>query len=632
MDHPQDPPGDVQQVVKPPQIHWWKIAVLILVLLLALGVAIAIPTLKTLSLAKDTLNLARETYTLGKNQDLAAANAKLAATKLQLERTRTQYQVIKWTKFIPLIGAYWQDGNHFLNAALAGIDSAQIIGSALEPYADVLGFKGQGSFLGGTAEDRIVTAVQTLEKVMPEIDKVADKLKVAETELAQINPHRYPSEVKGKPIRSLVVKAQTLSHDAVIAVTDARPVIELLPQVMGVDSERKYLVLFQNDAELRATGGFMTAYGILRLDKGRVGAEKSDDIYTLDAKFRQRLQTPDPIKKYLPLVFYWHLRDMNLSPDFKVSMDTFTTYYQTLPGEPAAKQLTGVIAVDTQVLKHLLDVLGPIEVPGFGAFTSDIEPICNCPQVIYQMELIADRPVATIKDSRKGVIGPMMQTILLKAYGSPKAMWPKLVETVVRDINEKHILFYFFEDKFQQAAEGISVAGRIKDYQGDYFHLNDTNFGGAKSNMFVEQAVDQEITISAAGEITKKVTVTYKNPQPPSNCNLEAGQLCLNGTLRDFVRLYVPAGSTLVEALGFEPDTVKTNEDLGKTVFEGFFQLQPQSQAKIIFTYKLPFQASAKDYQLLIQKQPGTKAPHYTVTINDQTQEFDLTVDKEVQI
>src|SRR3989344_7115382 len=117
MDHPQDPPGYVQQVVNPPKVHWWKIAVLILVLLLALGVAIAIPTLKTLSLAKDTLNLARETYTLGKNQDLAAANAKLAATKLQLERTRTQYQVIKWTKFIPLIGAYWQDGNHFLNAA-----------------------------------------------------------------------------------------------------------------------------------------------------------------------------------------------------------------------------------------------------------------------------------------------------------------------------------------------------------------------------------------------------------------------------------------------------------------------------------------------------------------------------------
>src|SRR3990167_31339 len=486
--------------------------------------------------------------------------------------------------------------------------------------------------MGGTAEDRIGPAVQNSEKGTSQIDKIAEKLKTAENELAQINPRRYPKAIRGKEIRPLIEQAQTLSRNAVVAVTDARPVIELLPQVMGVDSERKYLVLFQNDAELRATGGFMTAYGILRLDKGRVNAEKSDDIYALDAKFNQRLKSPDPIKQYLPLVFYWHLRDMNLSPDFKVSMDTFTTYYQTLPGEPAAKQLTGVIAVDTQVLKHLLDVLGPIEVPGFGTFTSDIEPVCNCPQVIYQMELIADRPVATIKDSRKGVIGPMMQTILLKAYGSPKAMWPKLVETVVRDINEKHILFYFFEDKFQQAAEGISVAGRIKDYQGDYFHLNDTNFGGAKSNMFVEQAVDKEITISAAGEITKKVTVTYKNPQPPSNCNLEAGQLCLNGTLRDFVRLYVPAGSTLVEALGFEADTVKTNEDLGKTVFEGFFQLQPQSQAKIIFTYKLPFKASDKNYQLLIQKQPGTKAPHYTVTINDQTQEFDLTVDKEVQI
>ena len=151
--------------------------------------------------------------------------------------------------------------------------------------------------------------------------------------------------------------------------------------------------------------------------------------------------------------------------------------------------------------------------------------------------------------------------------------------------------------------------------------------------MFVEQSVDQEITISDTGEITKKVTVTYKNPHPPSNCNLEAGQLCLNGTLRDFVRLYVPRGSTLVEALGFEEGTSQTSEDLGKTVFEGFFKLQPQSQAKIIFTYKLPLKATGKNYKLLIQKQPGTKTPHYIITTNGEPrEEFDLTSDKEITI
>lgn len=630
MDHPQDTPGDVQQVVKV-KFAWWKLGLIVLLGLVVLGIIISLPTFKTLAAARSTLELAKATYTLGKNQDLIAANQKLAETRAQLERTRTQYQVLTWTRFIPLLGAYWQDGQRLLNASLAGIEAAQILGQAIEPYADVLGFKGQGSFLGGTAEDRIVTAVQTLDKITPQIDQVAQKLTVARTELAAINPRRYPEKFRDREIRPLLEKAQALSREAVLAVTDARPVLELLPTAMGVDGERKYLILFQNDAELRATGGFMTAYGILRVDKGRVAAEKSDDIYTLDAKFSKRLKAPEPIAKYLPLVFYWHLRDMNLSPDFKISMDTFGNYYRELPGEPG-KQLTGIIAVDTQLLADLVKILGPLDVPGFGSFTADTEPVCNCPQVIYQLELLADKPAATARQSRKGVIAPLMQTLLVKAYGSPKAVWPQLFEILIRNIGQKHVLFYFFDDKFQQAAEGVKVAGRILPYEGDYFHLNDTNFGGAKSNMFIDQAVTQEISLNQTGTVTKKVTVTYKNPQPSSNCNLEAGQLCLNGVLRNFVRVYVPSGSTLVEALGFEDGTVKTSQDLDKTVFEGFFKMEPQSQAKIIITYKLPSTVTGKTYSLLIQKQPGSKSIPYTLSLNGRTQEFDLTSDKELII
>ena len=164
MDNFEDPQGHVQQVVvtKHPKIRWWIIVLIVVALLGILGIAIAIPTIKALASVQDTIKLARETYTLGKNQDLVAANQKLAETKTQLERTSIQYQVLAWTKFIPLVGNYWQDGRRFLNASLAGVEAAQILGGALEPYADVLGFKGQGSFLGGTAEDRIVTAFQTL--------------------------------------------------------------------------------------------------------------------------------------------------------------------------------------------------------------------------------------------------------------------------------------------------------------------------------------------------------------------------------------------------------------------------------------------------------------------------------------
>lgn len=614
----------------PPQKFpkWAKILLIILFFWVIVGILIAVPAAKTLGAAKTTLALARETYTAGKNQNLPEFNSKLAATKKELDNTYKVYKILVWTKIIPVVGGYYNDGEHGFKAGIAGIEAAQILGQTLEPYADVLGFTGAGTFTGGTAEDRITKIVETLDKVVPQIDQVKDKVAIADEELTKINPNRYAFTFKGRNLKDSIVTAQSFARDAHLAVTDAKPILEVLPQVLGAKGERKYLVIFQNDAELRPTGGFMTAYAIMRVDKGKVYQEKSDDIYHLDAKFKKRVKPPEMIEKYLPLVFYWYLRDMNLSPDYKESMDTFYSYYKDVPGEP---QVDGIISVDTQVLNDLVTVLGPVEVPGYGKFTSEIDPQCNCPQVIYQLELLADKPLATIKEDRKGVIAPLLQTILLKAYGSPKNAWPGLFQTGIRNITEKHVLFYMMDNVEQQAVEGVNIGGRIKDYEGDYFHVNDANLGGAKSNMYIEEEVAQEVTVNNDGTLTKKVTLTYKNTQPGSNCNLEAGELCLNGVMRDVVRLYVPKGSKLKEALGFEVE-VETKEDLGKTVFQGFFELRPQNQGKLVFEYTVPIKAD-KEYRLLIQKQPGKKKPKYTITVNQEHQEeFELATDKEIKI
>lgn len=609
---------------------WAKIVLIILGFWVVIGVLIAIPAFRTLQAARTTIALARESYTAGKNQNLPEFNAKLETTKNQLQNTHRTFKILAWTKFIPFLGGYYNDGNHTFNATIAGIEAAQILGTTIEPYAEVLGFEGQGTFIGGTAEDRITKLVETLDKVVPEIDQVAAKVEIANSEIQQVNPNRYPFSYKGTSVKEAITNAQTFASSTLIAVTDAKPLIELLPQMLGVEKERKYAVIFQNDAEIRATGGFMTAYGILRVDSGKVFQEKSDDIYALDAKFNKRLKPPDLIDRYLPLVFYWNLRDMNLSPDFKESMDTFYSYYKDIPGEP---EVDGIIAVDTQVLKDIVEVLGPIDVPGFGTFSAEIDSRCDCPQIIYELEDLATRPVAFVRTERKGFLAPMLQTILLKIYGAPKNMWSPLFTTITRNIGEKHVLFYMLDAKEQSAIESINIAGRIKDSDADYFHINDLNFAGAKSNLFVTEEVEQVITIAEDGTVTKKVTVTYKNPAPASNCDLEAGKLCLNGILRDVVRLYVPRGSELKEALGFEEDTTETLEDLGKTVFQGFFTLNPQSQAKIIFEYTLPEKHTGNEYLMLIQKQPGKKKPKYTITINQEFQEeFELAADKELII
>jgi hypothetical protein len=315
---------------------------------------------------------------------------------------------------------------------------------------------------------------------------------------------------------------------------------------------------------------------------------------------------------------------MNMSPDFKVSMDTFTKYIRDINGLP---QIDGIIALDTEVPVKLLDILGTIGVGGWGNFSSKNDPRCDCPQVVYFLEDIITKPVPGIRPDRKAVLGPLMHSILANAMGSPKHMWPKFLNIALDAINQKHLMFYFFEEKNQIAAESFNAAGRIKDYDYDYLHLNDSNFGGAKSDLFIKRDVEQEITTSG-DKVTKKVTVTYNNPRKGSNCNLEAGQLCLNGVYRDYVRLYVPKGSKLIRVVGSEVKET-TFEDLGKTVFDAFFTMRPESSSKLVFEYELPA-LNLKPYRMLIQKQPGVPSIKQTITLDGKPTSLDLITDKEL--
>lgn len=602
---------------------WWKIPVISLVVILGLGGLVAWQAQTIYKQALGLKPVIEKAEGNLKSQDLPALKQTLSEMRSQAEGLKNSYRQLSWAKVIPLAGNYVKDGDHALAAGVAGIEAGQIMVDAIEPYADVLGFKGSGSFTGGTAEDRIVTILGTLEKVTPKLDDVAAKLKVVDGELSQIDENRYQYELNGKSLAKEIGKVKEAVHGVTSAVTDAKPAIVALPRVAGMEGEKKYMVMFHNDGELRGAGGFMTAYGILRVDKGRVFPEKSSDIYDLDAKFKSRLQPPDLVARLLN-VKYWYLRDLNLSPDYKADMEMFDGYYSVIPGEP---KINGIVGVDTNFLTDLLGLLGPIDVPGYGRFSNDIDPRCNCPQVVYQLELIADRPVATLVENRKGVLGPLMRELVVKAYGAPKAWWDDLFKIFIKNAAEKHLVFYFHDDEFQNAAEQLGAAGRVENTDGDYLLIDDVNFGGAKANFFVTQDVKQQLQVGGDGTITKTLTITYTNPAPASNCNLEAGQLCLNAPLPNWVRIYVPKGSELVESVGLD-DKAKVGEDLDKTVFEGFVKINPQSSAKTIYTYKLPWKAKQAPGNLVIQKQVGKDSPHYQVELPNRLEEFDLTGDK----
>ena len=195
------------------------------------------------------------------------------------------------------------------------------------------------------------------------------------------------------------------------------------------------------------------------------------------------------------------------------------------------------------------------------------------------MEDYSTRPVAFVREDRKGIIGSLLYEIMQRALGvSPSQYWGKLSQMFLDEARQKHLLFYFKSSEPQKGIEALKFGGRIDDVSYDYLHINNVNFAGAKSNLFVRNYVKREIKTEGDGTTTQTLTLTYKNPVKASNCNLEAGQLCLNGILRNWLRVYVPKGSQLLEFTGSEMKTYVYDE-LDKTVFEGFMTVKPQGSA-----------------------------------------------------
>ncbi len=546
---------------------------------------------------------AMNAYTNFKNQNLPGTESEIGNLKEQLKNIKATYQKLALYKAIPIANNYFRDGEHALAAGEAGLNAGGKTVAAIAPYADVLGFSGEGTFEGGSAENRIKLILETLSKVTPILDDIQSDLNIVNNELAQIDPNRYPESIKGTQIRSMITGAKTGAEQANTLLSEYRPIIELIPEIAGATGERKkYLVLFQNDNELRPTGGFLTAYSVIYIEDGKVTPEKSDDIYELDKKFKKRLPIPEALGRYLTTEKYWNLRDMNISPDFKESMDQFFANYSGLSGEP--DNIDGIIAVDTHLLTDLIEAVGPVEIAGYGTFSAQTEPRCDCPQIIYALSEIITRPTPYLRQDRKGILGPLMSSILTKIYSSPRTYMSDLFRIALEDLEGRHIQMYFLNEKHQQAVETINAAGRLvgSDKAQDFLAIINANLGGAKSNLFIDYKVNQVISAPENGRITKTVEITYENRHKADNCNLEAGLLCLNSTLRDWTRLYIPAGSELVEAQGFNGEA-KVYEENGFAVIDGFFTLEPLAQAKLKITYTVPY--TAENYKVKLWKQGG---------------------------
>lgn len=533
-------------------------------------------------------------------------------------------KTVYWASFIPYISDFKngvEAGNYLLKASQEAL-------VAITPYADLIGFKkGATSFVEKSAEDRLQTAVLTLEKVLGKVDVISADIGEAEKRLNKIDPSRYPEKLGNTIVRAKLINAKEQFAGLSSLFVDAKPLVKRLPEILGKDNEKTYLVLFQNDKELRATGGFLTAYAVFKVNKGKIKIARSEDIYSLDASIGTHPSAPKEILAYHKGVTQFYIRDSNLSPDLPASINLFNSLYKK-SGERV--DYDGIITIDSKILVDMLTIFGDTQADGI-TFSSKIDKRCDCAQVLYQLFDMVDRPVNYVKENRKGILGDLMYALFYRAIGfSPSKYWGTLAQQMFKNLQEKHIQLYFVDSDLQTSVEKLNFAGKVRDYAGDFLYINNVNFAGAKSNLFVSESITSTTKTNDNGKVTREVTIDFRNPYPASDCNLERGGLCLNATLRNWIRFYVPKGSELISFKGSETK-VQTYDELGKTVFEGFLEVPTQGKATAIIQYSIPSNL-ANNYGLYVEKQPGTDDQKLKVQVNGSTK-YDgiLDVDKEIK-
>lgn len=393
----------------------------------------------------------------------------------------------------------------------------------------------------------------------------------------------------------------------------AAEMAKLLPALSGYPEPKKYLLIFQNNAEMRPTGGFIGTLGEVTISAAQARDLTVRDVYAIDGAAGEKLKTvpPPPLAKYLA-VNKWYLRDANWSPDFPTSARKIV---DILGQEVGAEALSfdGVLAIDPTVAADLLRIVGNVSLGG-----STFTPDNVADEVEYQVEKGFDAkglPVA----QRKDILIALSGEVFKRCLELPSARWPEVIDALSRGLYEKHILIASFDPAVAAYARERRWDGAMREASGDYLMVVDANLAALKTDSVVTRSINYSLAQSGSGYIAT-VRLAYAN---------HGGFSWKTTRYRTYTRVYVPAGSELLSSSGaMENDKIidpkrtpgkpDVGDDLGRRYFGAFLSVEPGETREITFTYRLPASVAVNGahYSLLVQKQPGTEAVPLTLNLD----------------
>ncbi len=361
---------------------------------------------------------------------------------------------------------------------------------------------------------------------------------------------------------------------------------------------RNYLILFQNDTELRATGGFITAYALLEFKHGLPAGISFNDVYgSIDD--HDYISPPYPMDELLEKnsdTYAGHsFRDSNYNPNFLEAKDEILeffhiTYYDT--------EIDGVFTVNFSVLEDVVGLYEPVKIDGLTLTEENLfETLETAVSDIDRHNLEA---LSTRKDIIKGFAFGTLKEMIFSPW-----QWRNLSDVITRNLNEKDILLSFEKSSLAKKVAHYGWDGSFpepdQDKPTDLLAVNVSNFGGMKSDRYLTREVHYNVDLSgqtptATAEVTLRHNGDYNVP--------------LSGEYKGYVRVFVPQGAILTSGDSVE-ELIKNYVGWGDIV-----RFSPGETAT--FTYEIELNSSTigdNFYSLELIKQPGTENDYYEVTV-----------------
>jgi hypothetical protein len=399
-----------------------------------------------------------------------------------------------------------------------------------------------------------------------------------------------------------VAQLLPINKDTKKEIEVANKIFQELTKQDGV--ERRYLVLLQNNMELRPGGGFLGQYVVMTVKNGQIEKFYFEDANLLDQRINVKVAPPYPLRRKLSLK-KWKFRDSNFSPDFPENVKQAKRFYRYAGGN---NKFDGVFAVNATVLNDLLEITGPISLQG-GRY------VYNSENAISKLEEQVEKPYLFNENldtqNRKWIMKKLAEEIKNRLSNFENVS--KLIDFSRMELAEKNIQLYFEDENLQKAIQEVGWSGEInKDWSGDYLMLVDANLGALKSDYFVKRSLNYNVDLT--GEIPKAV-VDYKYNHTATHGDWRTSDY------HSYIRLYVPKGSKLTKRVMVSYPI--TGEEFNKTYFGVYFDALMNRETTAHFEYDLPMQIKEGEYRLLIQKQSGLGDVPVHIHLKNDKGEFD---------